>query len=183
MRTEKRRLITVANGAPIKSPGDDPLGSVEAARFWLDAVVIRRDLASAWDRGTDPDYRLALVQATIFLNDDSPLLKDQDRDRLEKEMAKPSPNHPLWPSFAALLVEEFLQAFGDLDPETLKTAVTRPVASGYELVLFPQNGEDADEPKGMQSRGVLVHLRENRWVVAGLSERPAVPGRPPDLGY
>jgi hypothetical protein len=68
--------------------------------------------------------------------------------------------------------------------ELLKTAASSPVDAGYELVLFEsQSRPAAIKPPEMSSQGVLMHVRDGRWLVAGLSTRPAVPGWPPDLGY
>jgi hypothetical protein len=164
--------------------GDAPagVGPVEAARRWL-AAVTGRDVRAAW-RGVDPDYRLALTQATIFLNDQNPLLVGHDRDQLARALSSADPHHPLWPSVANLLVEEFLVDLAEIDPEEWTAATSRSIAPGYELVLAPSPAEQhATEPPGMRSRGVLMHLRGDRWLAAGLSERPAEPGWPPDLGY
>jgi hypothetical protein len=168
------------NGAPPASDRAD--GAVQAARQWLTDVIERQDIRAAW-RGTDPDYRLALTQAVIFLNDESPLLATHDRDELAHDLSGEDPQHELWPSFASLLVEEFLVDLGEINVENWRAA-PRPISPGYELVLFAHaGGEDVFQPAEMQSHGVLMHLRGDRWLVAGLSERPATPGWPPDLGY
>ncbi len=158
---------------------DEP---VDAARRWLTDVVIRHDLRAAWG-GIDPDYRLALTQAVIFLNDEHPLLAGEDRDDLVAQLSSEDPEHPLWPSFASLLVDEFLHDFAEIDLENWTVARPRPISPGYELVLLVREGPEATEAPEMGSRGVLMHLRGDRWLAAGLSERPAVPGWPPDLGY
>jgi hypothetical protein len=161
-----------------------PGGPVEAAKGWLDDVVFRRDVRAGWRR-MDPDYRLALTQAIIFLNDQNPLLKPHDRDTLALELSEEAPDHPLWEGFAELLAEEFLQDLGEINVENWDLITPRPVGPGYELVLFAHPGAGGAEPypPEMTSHGVLMHLRDGRWLVAGLSERPAVPGWPPDLGY
>jgi hypothetical protein len=157
---------------------------VEAARSWLADLVARRDLQAAW-RHTDPDYRLALTQAVIFLNDQNPLLAGHDRDALAGELSRPEPDHPLWPSFAGLLLDEFLDALAEIDLDNWRATALRTVGSGLELVLF----EDAREPRveesqpEMYARGILMQLRDDRWMAAGLSARRARPGWPPDLGY
>ena len=56
-----------------------PDGPVAAARNWLEAIV-RKDVRSAW-RATDPDYRLALTQAIIFLNQEHPSLMGSRENR------------------------------------------------------------------------------------------------------
>ncbi len=161
-----------------------PGGPVEAAKSWLEDIVLRRDVRAAWRR-TDPAYRLALTQAIIFLNEQNPLLSGEDREALARDLAVEDPIHPLWQSFAGLLTEEFLQDLGEISAENWGRVTPRPIAPGYELVLFAHAGDStpADYPPEMTSHGVLMHLRDDRWQVAGLSERPAVPGWPPDLGY
>jgi hypothetical protein len=171
-----------------------PGGPVEAAKGWLDDVVIRRDVRAGWKR-MDPDYRLALTQAIIFLNDQNPLLQPHKREALALELSEAAPEHPLWDAFAELLAEEFLQDLGEINVRSWDVITPRPVGPGYELVLFahpggeggaaayPGEGEPEPYPPEMTSHGVLMHLRDGRWLVAGLSERPAVPGWPPDLGY
>lgn len=156
---------------------------MEAAKRWLEDIVLRRDVLAAW-QGTDPDYRLALTQAIIFLNDQNPLLEGQDREALARGLAAEKPVHPMWQSFAGLLTEEFLQDLGEINAENWGRVTPRPIAPGYELVFFAHDGgEGAPYSPEMTSHGVLMHLRDDRWQVAGLSERPAVPGWPPDLGY
>ncbi len=160
-----------------------PGGPVEAAKGWLEDIVLRRDVRAAWRR-TDPSYRLALSQAIIFLNDHSPLLEGQDREALARDLAAEEPIHPLWNSFAELLSEEFMQDLGEVNVENWGRITPRPIAPGYELVLFAHGDrEPGSFPAEMSSHGVLMHLSDGRWLVAGLSERPAVPGWPPDLGY
>jgi hypothetical protein len=161
-----------------------PGGPVEAAKSWLEDILQRADVRSAWLK-TDPDFRLALTQAIIFLNEQSPLLEDQDRDQLAQALAEDSPDHPLWESFAELLTQEFLNDLGEIRIAHRMEATPRPIAPGYELVLFPhaQIEAPATDPPEMRAHGVLVHFRQGVWLVAGLSERRAVPGWPPDLGY
>jgi len=159
-----------------------PGGPVAAAKSWLEDVVVRRDVRSAW-RITDPDYRLALTQAIIFLNEQHSLLMGYDRDELAHALAEEHPTHPLWDTFEALLGEEFLNDLGEVRVENWTSVSPRPIAPGYELVLFPREpGEELDPPE-IYAHGLLLHFREGRWLVAGLSERQAVPGWPPDLGY
>jgi hypothetical protein len=157
-------------------------GPVAAAKRWLEDVVVRRDVRSAWRR-TDPDYRLALTQAIIFLNEDHSLLMGYDRDELAHALAEAQPTHPLWDSFDALLTEEFLNDLREVRAENWKSVSPRPIAPGYELVLFPREAGGELDPPEIYAHGVLLHFREGRWLVAGLSERQAVPGWPPDLGY
>ena len=164
-----------------------PGGPAETALAWLTDLVARRDLRGAW-RVTDPDYRLALTQAIIFLNDQHPSLSglsDAGRDELAAGLAQEDPQHHLWDAFAELLSEEFLQDLGEIRLENIEAATPRPVAPEYELVLFAHSGHEPnpDEPVELHAHGVLMHLRDGRWMVAGLSERKAVPGWPPDLGY
>ena len=164
-----------------------PGGPAETALAWLTDLVARRDLRRAW-RVTDPDYRLALTQAIIFLNDQHPALSGLSsggRDELAEALAQEDPHHPLWDSFAGLLSDEFLQDLGEIRLDNIGAATPRPVTPEYELVLFAHSDEapDPDEPLELHAHGVLMHLRGGRWMVAGLSERKAVPGWPPDLGY
>jgi hypothetical protein len=164
-----------------------PGGPAEAAVGWLRDLVSRRDLRGAW-RVTDPEYRLALTQAIIFLNDQHPALSglsDAGRDQLAEALSQEDPHHPLWDAFAGLLSEEFLQDLGEIRLDHIEAATPRPVAPEYELVLFAHANlmSDPDEPVELHAHGVLMHLRDERWMVAGLSERKAVPGWPPDLGY
>ena len=161
-----------------------PGGPVEAARSWLEDILQRADLRSAWSK-TDPDFRLALTQAIIFLNEQSPLLEGQEREQLAHALAEDHPDHPLWDVFAELLTQEFLNDLGEIRVEHRKEATPRPIAPGYELVLFPHAliAEPASDPPEMRAHGVLVHYRDGVWLVAGLSERRAIPGWPPDLGY
>jgi hypothetical protein len=160
-----------------------PQGPVEAAKRWLEDIVARRDVAAAWRR-TDPDYRLALAQAVIFLNQENPHLAYADRAALARELAEEDAIHPLWKAFADLLTEEFLHDLGEINVANWGRVTPRPIAPGYELVLFARDDvPTSDYPPEMTSHGVLMHHREERWLVAGLSERPAVPGWPPDLGY
>jgi len=171
--------MTPASQEPFRSDPGDP---AEAARQWLRLIVIERDLPAAW-RLTAADYRLALVQAIIFLNEQDPMLAGHERGELERRLAIADPDHRLWTSFADLLVEEFLVALGEIDLEGSTTS-PRPIAPGCELVLFlPSRGGDPLEPPEMLAHGVLVELHNDGWLVAGLSERPARPGWPPDLGY
>jgi hypothetical protein len=156
--------------------------SIEAARQWLRLILIEHDVPAAW-RLTAPEYRLALVQAIIFLNEQDPLLMGYERDDLARGLAVTDPDHPLWASFASLLAEEFLVDLGAMDPENLAAATARPIAPGLELVLIPHRGGDPIEPPEMQAHGILLKFQDDGWAVAGLSGRPAVPGWPPDLGY
>jgi hypothetical protein len=131
-----------------------------------------------------PDYRLALTQAIIFLNEDAPLLAGYERDELARRLAVVDPDHPLWPSFAGLLAEEFSVDLDEIDLEGSGAPVRRRIRPGYELVLFPRAAaRDPVEPAEMQAHGVLMQFQDGRWLVAGLSQRPATPGWPPDLGY
>jgi hypothetical protein len=160
-----------------------PKDSHEAARQWLKLLLVDRDVPAAW-RLTAPDYRLALVQAVIFLNEHAPAIAGYERDELARQLAIESPDHPLWTSFANLLADEFLAGLGEIDLENLAAATSTPINPGYELVLFPLSGaSDPVEPPEMQVHGVLVEFHDHRWLVAGLSQRPATPGWPPDLGY
>ena len=160
----------------------EPGGPVEAVRNWLHDILTRRDVRAAW-RNTDPDYRLALTQAIIFLNDQNPMITGEDRDVLATELAEEEPTHPLYESFAGLLTEEFLNDLGEIRFDNWTAATARPIAPSYELVMFPREQGREGEPPEMFAHGILVHLRGDRWLVAGLSERRAVPGWPPDLGY
>jgi len=159
-----------------------PGGPVAAAKSWLEEVVVRRDVRAAW-HGTDPDYRLALTQAIIFLNEQHPLLMGYERDELAHALAQENPTHPLWDSFEDLLAEEFLNDLGEVRVENWTSVSPRPISPGYELVLFPREPADELEPPEIYAHGILIHYRGGRWLVAGLSERQAVPGWPPDLGY
>jgi hypothetical protein len=159
-----------------------PGGPVQAVKNWLDDIIKRRDVRSAW-QNTDPDYRLALTQAIIFLNDQHPLLSGYDGEELAVALAEEQPTHELWDSFANLLAEEFLNDLSEIRFDKLTAATARPIAPSYELVMFPREHGEGGEPPEMLAHGILVHLREGRWLVAGLSERRAVPGWPPDLGY
>jgi hypothetical protein len=156
--------------------------SIEAAREWLKFVLVHRDVRSAWPL-TAPEYRLALIQAIIYLNEQNSLLAGYDREDLARGLAASEADHPLWASFAALLVEEFEADLGGLDAANLKDATARPIAPGLELVLIPSEAGDPTEPPEMLSHGILMRRCGDRWLVAGLSGRPAVPGWPPDLGY
>jgi hypothetical protein len=164
---------------------DEPpeAGPVEAARRWLEHVATRHDIRAAWP-GIDPDYRLALAQAVIFLNEGNPVVARSDRDELAHQVSSEDPRHALWPSFADLIIDELLHDLGEWNPEEWQAAAPSPTSPGYELVLFTRaQGGGAGEPAEMHVRGVLMHLRDDRWLVAGLSARPATPGWPPDLGY
>jgi hypothetical protein len=165
-----------------RQPDSGAPGPVEAAKGWLESILTRVDIRAAWQI-TDPDYRLALTQAIIYLNDEHPLLVGHDKDELAAALAGDRPDHPLWDPFANLLTEEFLNDLGEIRSENWMTAIARPIAPGYELVLFPRERSEANDPPEMHAHGVLVHWRDGRWYVAGLSERRAVPGWPPDLGY
>jgi hypothetical protein len=158
-----------------------PDGPVAAARTWLEAIA-RKDVRSAW-QGTDPDYRLALTQAIIFLNQDHPSLMGYEREALAHALAEEDPGHPLWGSFENLLAEEFLNDLGEVRVENWGAVTPRPISPGYELVLFPREPVDDLGPPEIYAHGILIHFRDGRWLVAGLSERQAVPGWPPDLGY
>jgi hypothetical protein len=160
-----------------------PRDSVEAATRWLKLLLVDRDVVAAW-KLTAPDYRLALVQAIIFLNEQAPAIAGYERDELARQLATPRPDHPLWTSFANLLAEEFMVDLGELDMENLGAATSTSIELAYELVLLPQRRpSDPNEPAELQVHGVLVEFRDEQWLVAGLSQRPATPGWPPDLGY
>jgi hypothetical protein len=169
---------------PRQDPSHSALNdSVEAAARWLRLLLVDRDVAGAWQL-TAPDYRLALVQAIIFLNEQAPAIAAYERDELARQLAIPRPDHPLWTSFANLLAEEFMVDLGELDVENLGAATSTSIGPAYELVLIPQRGpSDPMEPPEMQVHGVLVKFHDDEWLVAGLSQRPATPGWPPDLGY
>jgi hypothetical protein len=157
--------------------------SIEAATRWLRLLLVDRDIAAAWQL-TAPNYRLALVQAIIFLNEQAPAIAGYERDGLARQLATPRPDHPLWTSFSNLLAEEFIVDLGELDVENVGAATSTSIAPNYDLVLLPQRGpSDPNELPELQVHGVLVEFRDDRWVVAGLSQRPATPGWPPDLGY
>jgi hypothetical protein len=149
----------------------------------LRLLLVDHDVPAAW-RLTAPDYRLALIQAIIFLNQHAPAIAGYEHDELARRLAIATPDHPLWTSFANLLAEEFTVDLGEIDLENLGAATSTPIDSGYELVLFPHAAtSDPAEPPDMQVHGVLVEFHDDRWLVAGLSRRPATPGWPPDLGY
>jgi hypothetical protein len=168
---------------PERSSRFDPRDPVEAAKHWVTLVIVERDVSAAW-RHTAADYRLALAQAVIFLNEYDPRLAGHERDDLARRLAVAEPDHPLWPSFAGLLVEEFAVDLGEIDLANFAAAASTPIGPGLELVLFPPgDGGDPNEPPEMQAHGVLMQLEDDRWVAAGLSHRPATPGWPPDLGY
>jgi hypothetical protein len=163
-------------------PAKPSHSSIAAAREWLNFTVVHRDIRSAWPL-TAPEYRLALVQAIIYLNEQNPLLAGHDRDDLAPGLALAGADHPLWAAFASLLAEEFMADLGGIDAGSLEDATATPISSDLELVLIPSEAADPTEPPGMLSRGVLMKFYGDRWLVAGLSGRPAVPGWPPDLGY
>jgi hypothetical protein len=171
-----------------KSPPEHPSrfdsrDPVEAAKHWVKLVIVERDVSAAW-RHTGSSYRLALAQAVIFLNEHDPRLAGHERGELARQLAVAEPDHPLWPSVAGLLAEEFVADLGDIDLANFEAAASKPIGTGLELVLFPPGrlGESGDPPE-MQAHGVLMQLEDERWVAAGLSHRPATPGWPPDLGY
>ena len=156
---------------------------MEAAAQWLRVLLVDRDVSAAWER-TAPNYRLALIQAIIFLNEQAPAIAAYDRDDLVRQLAVARPNHPLWVSVANLLTEEFFVDLGEIDVENLGAATSTPIDPGYELVLLPQRGaSDSMDPPELHVHGVLVEFRDGQWLIAGLSQRPATPGWPPDLGY
>jgi hypothetical protein len=156
--------------------------SIKTAREWLRLVLIERDVRAAWAL-TAPEYRLALVQAIIYLNEQNPLLARYERDDLARGLAAAGGDHPLWTSFATLLIDEFLVDLGGVEAENLRSATALPIAPDLELVLIPPEAEDPTDPPEMLAHGVLMKSYGNQWLVAGLSGRPAVPGWPPDLGY
>lgn len=173
--------MTLREGGEGSAPLEDG-GPVETARRWLEDIFTRGDVSSAW-RNTDPDYRLALAQAVIFLNEQHPALSGSESEELAVALAEERPIHPLWGSFAILVEEEFRNDLGEVRVEDWDAATTRRVDTGYELVLLPEKTGEGQEPPEMGARGFLTHFRDGRWQVAGLSERRAVPGWPPDLGY
>jgi hypothetical protein len=156
--------------------------SIKTAREWLKRVLIERDVLAAWTL-TTPEYRLALVQAIIYLNEQNPLLGMYERDDLAHGLAATEGDHPLWSSFATLLLDEFLVDLSGVEVENLRSATARPIAPDLELVLIPHEAEDPTDPPEMLAHGVLMKSYGKQWLVAGLSGRPAVPGWPPDLGY
>jgi hypothetical protein len=168
-----------ANGHPY-TLDMDPSRTIEVARRWLTLILVDHDLSAAWP-WTAPEYRLALIQAIIFLNENDPMLLGYERDVLARGLAEAGPDHPLWASFAGLLTEEFSAILGPIDAGALDAGSAEPVGDNYELVLFWAN--DAVGADDLYARGVLVTMRDEQWLVAGLSGRPATPGWPPDLGY
>lgn len=160
----------------------DSLKSVDVAEQWLRLVRVERDISGAWPI-TAVEFRLALVQAVIYLNEHEPLLAGYERDDLARQLAVAIPDHALWTAFANLLAEEFLVDLGQVDPKSLGPPEARSMGPGLELVLFPLRDGDPDERYEIRAPGVLVKAYDDGWAVAGLSGRPAVPGWPPDLGY
>jgi hypothetical protein len=165
---------------PSPSAADGP---VETAARWLRVLLVDRDMDAAWQLMAS-DYRLALVQAIIFLNAQAPAIAGYERDELARQLAGPQPDHPLWTFFASLLAEEFMIDLGELDVENMGAATSTSIAPAYQLVLLsPTRPSDPNEVPELNVHGVLMEFSEGRWLVAGLSQRPAMPGWPPDLGY
>lgn len=156
---------------------------MEAAKRWLEDIVARGDVRKAWRR-MDSEYRLALAQAVLFLNQENSALAGGDRHTLARELAEEDAIHPLWGAFADLLTEEFLHDLGEINVHNWGRVTPRPIAPDFELVLFARDDVPSPGyPPEMTSHGILMHHRDGSWHVAGLSERPATPGWPPDLGY
>ena len=158
-------------------------GPLESAYEWLAAVVEEGDLARAWP-ATDPNLRLALVQAWICANRSRPPVSAWNREELARGLTPARSNHPLWAAFAAKQMEKLRAWWGNpnLD-EWGATIKGRVVPSEYELIRFSPidaKGGPVLKPSGRgEGRLVLVRTTPDRWVVAGFGPNPPVPGWPP----
>jgi hypothetical protein len=159
-----------------------PGGPVEGAHPWLEAVFDHHDFAAAW-RLMDDNLRLAIAHDWVWGNRNHPHVRFQQRDEMARRFADADVTHPLWRAFSAIQLNK-LVAIGYHRDTWGAVSWPRPVAPGYELVLFvPTGGEPVvfDTPQhGEVNLKLLMRHDGERWLVAGFSENVPQPGWRPD---
>ncbi|WP_206501839.1 hypothetical protein [Streptomyces chrestomyceticus] len=134
----------------------------------------------------DANWLLCRIQAWLWNN------RNHFGDDLERmatladEMLQNRGDHNLWGEFASAEVDAFLEAWQNLDPETLGGASRRRiVARDYEVVVLAPVGDSGGYYVNSATivPGALTFLmrrHEGRWVVAShLATAPPTPGFPP----
>jgi hypothetical protein len=149
----------------------------EAAQAWVRRLLVHSDLEGAWPQ-TDPDLRLCLAQAWVWANRTKPSFATVDQQALAAALAEPTPDHPLWPAFAAIQLAELRDVLA-IDLESYGVSdLSRPVAPDYEFVHFAIG---TIEPEATAvALIVLLHRTDEGWLVANIGDTsPPLPAWPP----
>ncbi|MFG3309665.1 hypothetical protein [Streptomyces wuyuanensis] len=142
-------------------------GPVQAAYEWLQAVVDERDFEAVW-KLTAPERQR--TRARAWLERNPQLVPAADIERTIERLVRGTAPEPLRSGFAAAELKAYVESFGHLDTDQMGAA-SRPRVIGpdAELVLLAQLGQermDFTEPILVPSVMFLMHLVQNRWLVA-----------------
>lgn len=153
---------------------------------WVDAVMDRGDLRSAW-RLTDPPLCLVLVQHWIASHEGDPAVDAvANRDDLAAGLASSPPTHPLWGRFASDRLGRWREFWGDFNTREWKVEGP-PERLRYDMaiVAFRRANDLGDPGEGggpPLSRRLALAKTAGRWLVAGLDGTNLFrPGWPPTL--
>ncbi len=158
-------------------------GAVAAAGSWL-ATYLDLGLGAVWVR-TDPSLRLVMAQGWLWANRSHPEIVGQDLDELAARIVEAAPADG-WPRVVLSYLDAELR--GQMAPWLLDgrygaASRPRPIATGYELVVLLECG---DEPRVFteltQEYAELFVMRQtpHGWLLAGFGdERVPTPGWPP----
>ena len=175
-------------GVPDDPPGAGPAvgpGTAQAAATaWVEAVMDRGDLATAWAL-TDPTLRLVLAQDWVWEHRHDAVVGDhEDWDALADALSDSPSQHWLWDSFASELVTRWHTIWKGFSTKTWG-AWDEPEVVGLdlEMVTFVETrGRPvAVAPRRATfSRRFLARHTETGWVVAGINgDQVFRPGWPP----
>jgi predicted nucleic acid-binding protein len=154
---------------------------VEIMHRWLEAIVDRGDLATAWPL-TEPDFRLALVQSWLWEGFAPQVPNVEVAAALLAEPDQPA--HPLWDEFAAWRMGRWKAVLPDyvIDPSRRGT-VSSPYISGVDLeaVMISDNSTGARILGGrtVEVQRFSVRHTVDGVLVSGVGAALPVPGWPP----
>jgi hypothetical protein len=155
-----------------------PGGPVEGAHPWLEAVFDDHNFDAAW-RVMDENLRLVIAQDWVWSNRNHPHVRFSPRDEIARRRAGADTTHPLWRAFAAIHLNKLLDI--GYDRARWRAATwPRPVAPGYELVLFIDTGGEQvvfDRPQDTYvDLKLLMRHDGERWLGRGLLREGARAG-------
>ena len=160
----------------------DPNAPVPLVMLWLDGVYDRRDLKSVWMLADD-DYRLALAQEWIWVNDQN----NPNRVVLADTIANGTPTDGDWARFATWVYEkfgEFCPHCGEGNVRFDQGKGVELLAPNYEVVWASPYDPDADSNEVAadappMASAWLVHHTDDGWRIACDGRHAVTPGWPP----
>jgi hypothetical protein len=168
----------------------DPAGPVPVVWAFAQAVLVDRDLRSAWLM-MDDNLRLAMAQRFLYGTLGPQAIADLDKRALAQEdaeaLAAGNFDHPLW----AMFEDGWSSELDRVWPERIDisqwatTTAPRPIGPGLEHVLFLETGGEQIvlQPGEMiaadPSVNFLLRNADEGWKIASTSTQLPEPGWPP----